>query len=209
MTKDPYLILGVSRSASDDEIKKAYRNLSRKYHPDANINNPDRDICEQKFKDVQQAYQMIMDERSKGSYGYDYNPFGNAGQTKYENDDSRYMKAVMNYINSGSYKEALNLLNTIQNRTGTWYYYSAIANAGIGNNVTAKEHIDIACRMEPHNYNFTQMKSRIENGGAWYAGQAGTYGFPGMESTGSCSKMCMYYFICSVCLGGNGVFCCI
>ena len=53
---DPYIVLGVDRSASDEEIKKAYRKLSRKYHPDANINNPNKDQAEAKFKEVQQAY---------------------------------------------------------------------------------------------------------------------------------------------------------
>ena len=57
---DPYAVLGVSRDASDEEIKKAYRSLSRKYHPDANINNPNKDQAEAKFKEVQQAYQQII-----------------------------------------------------------------------------------------------------------------------------------------------------
>ena len=60
---DPYSLLGVDRNASDDEVKKAYRRLSRKYHPDANINNPHKEEAEAKFKEVQQAYQQIMDER--------------------------------------------------------------------------------------------------------------------------------------------------
>lgn len=60
---DPYSVLGVSRDASDDEIKKAYRKLSRKYHPDANINNPNKAQAEEKFKEVQQAYEQIMKER--------------------------------------------------------------------------------------------------------------------------------------------------
>ena len=60
---DPYSVLGVPRNASDDEIKKAYRKLSRKYHPDANINNPNKDQAEEKFKEVQQAYEQIMKER--------------------------------------------------------------------------------------------------------------------------------------------------
>lgn len=64
---DPYQVLGVSRSASDDEIKKAYRNLSRKYHPDANINNPNKDQAEEKFKQVQQAYDQIMKEKQSGA----------------------------------------------------------------------------------------------------------------------------------------------
>ena len=67
--RDPYSVLGVSRDASDEEVKKAYRRLSRKYHPDANINNPNKDKAEEMFKLVQQAYKQIMDERSRGYSG--------------------------------------------------------------------------------------------------------------------------------------------
>ena len=67
---DPYSVLGVSRDASDEEIKKAYRRLSRKYHPDANINNPNKAQAEEKFKEVQQAYDQIMKEREYGSSSY-------------------------------------------------------------------------------------------------------------------------------------------
>ena len=66
---DPYSVLGVSQNASDEEIKKAYRRLSRKYHPDANINNPNKEQAEEKFKEIQQAYQQIMREREEGSSG--------------------------------------------------------------------------------------------------------------------------------------------
>lgn len=70
---DPYSVLGVSRDASDEEIKKAYRRLSRKYHPDANINNPNKEQAEEKFKEVQQAYEQIMKEKEYGSsYGGGY-----------------------------------------------------------------------------------------------------------------------------------------
>ena len=66
---DPYQVLGVSRDASDSEIKKAYRTLSRKYHPDANINNPHKEEAEEKFKELQQAYQQIINEREHGGAG--------------------------------------------------------------------------------------------------------------------------------------------
>ena len=59
---DPYEILGISRNASEQEIKKAYRKLSRQYHPDANVGNPNAAAYEEKFKQIQQAYQTIMDQ---------------------------------------------------------------------------------------------------------------------------------------------------
>ena len=65
---NPYQVLGVSADASEEEIKKAYRALSRKYHPDANINNPNKVQAEEKFKQIQEAYQQIMKERT-GGYG--------------------------------------------------------------------------------------------------------------------------------------------
>lgn len=72
---NPYDILGVSPSASDEEIKKAYRTLSRKYHPDANVGKPGEKAAEEKFKQIQQAYTQIMKEREQGyrTYGYQNN----------------------------------------------------------------------------------------------------------------------------------------
>ena len=66
---DPYSVLGVGRNATEEEIKKAYKTLSRKYHPDANINNPNRDQAEEKFKEIQAAYQQIMKEKTSGYSG--------------------------------------------------------------------------------------------------------------------------------------------
>ena len=73
---DPYSVLGVNRNATEEEIKKAYKTLSRRYHPDANVNNPNKDQAEAKFKEIQAAYQQIVDEKERGgsrnAYGGGY-----------------------------------------------------------------------------------------------------------------------------------------
>mgnify|MGYP000001839913 FL=1 len=161
--QDPYSILGVSRDASDEDIKKAYRKLSRIYHPDANINNPNKDQAEAKFKEIQQAYQQIMKEKEMGASGYTgtgsggygdagsgyggfggFGPFGgfygqytNQNQQTTETEEDIHLRATANYLNSGHYKEALNVLSGIKDRSARWYYYSSIANSGMGNNVLA------------------------------------------------------------------------
>ena len=85
---DPYKVLGVDRNASADDIKKAYRTLSKKYHPDANINNPNKEKAEEMFKLVQEAYQQIIYERqhpyaSAGSAGAGSGAYGNSGGSSY------------------------------------------------------------------------------------------------------------------------------
>ena len=156
---DPYSVLGVSRDASDDEIKKAYRKLSRKYHPDANINNPNKAQAEEKFKEVQQAYEQIMKEREYGSSG-NYNSyggfggFGTQGQNTYQDEEAVRRQAAANYINSRHYKEAMNVLSSLQQRNGQWYYLSAMANMGLGNNVNALNDARSAVNMEPDNMQY-------------------------------------------------------
>ena len=150
---DPYQVLGVSRDASDSEIKKAYRTLSRKYHPDANINNPHKEEAEEKFKELQQAYQQIINERehggaqSGGSRGYSgYGGYGGFqgfdGGFRAEGQSEEYvmhLKSAAIYIQNHYYNDAINVLNQMQERTGQWYYLSAVANMGLGNNLMALE----------------------------------------------------------------------
>ena len=98
---DPYSVLGVSRDASDEEIKKAYRKLSRKYHPDANINNPNKEQAEEKFKEVQQAYEQIMKEKEYGSSygnagGY-YGGFTGRQNSTYQDEEAIRRQAAANY----------------------------------------------------------------------------------------------------------------
>ena len=209
---DPYQVLGISRGASDEEIKKAYRALSRKYHPDANMNNPNKAQAEEKFKQVQQAYDQIMKEKEQGASGGYYGGYGDFGFGGYQNrqNSSEYenrMRAAANYIQSRHFKEALNVLNSVQERNAMWYYYSAIANNGSGNNVIALEHAKRAAAMEPSNYQYQQLVQQLEGGGMWYRDMQGPYYEYSNSGSGLCMKICIANMICNCCCGGG--FCCI
>ena len=205
--QDPYSILGVSRDASDEDIKKAYRKLSRIYHPDANINNPNKDQAEAKFKEIQQAYQQIMKEKEMGASGGFYGQYTNQNQQTTETEEDIHLRAAANYLNSGHYKEALNVLSGIKDRSARWYYYSSIANSGMGNNVLALEHAKEALRLEPSNYQYQSLVSRLENGGSWYRTQQTMYGGTPTINNDFCVKLCIANIMCNLCCGGGGFFC--
>ena len=114
------------------------------------------------------------------SQGYGYDPFGGAWQRAWEQQARQqqgdpYQRSAEQYIRYRRYQEALNTLQSSQQRDARWYYLSALANDGLGNQVTALEHIRKAVSMEPDNYTYLQTLEEIENGGATYRHQAGNY----------------------------------
>mgnify|MGYP004642254293 FL=1 len=205
MNKNPYEVLGVSPGASDEEIKKAYRDLTRKYHPDANINNPLADLAEEKFKEVQEAYDMIMRERQNGG-GYQGNySYGGSGSYQSGGEQNTQIQAVYNFINSRHYREALNLLNGMQNRNAEWYYLSAAANIGIGNNIVARDHASQAVNMDPGNPQYRQLLNQIEWNSRRYEGypqRGGSTAGNSCSSGNLCCDLWMADTLCE-CMGGD------
>ena len=218
MIDDPYQVLGVSRDATDDEIKQAYRRLAKKYHPDLHPGDP---VAAKKMQQVNAAYEQIKNpekaqprsgsQSGNGSYGYD--PFGGTWQRTYSGQSysgqtgDRYQQAAYQYIRYGRYREALNVLHSSAERNARWYYLSALANDGLGNQVTALEHIRRAVSMEPDNQVYLHTLDQIENGGASYRRQAGD--FKGFTMRGSpCASLCLCYVLQLFCCGGRGIFCC-
>lgn len=208
---DPYSVLGVSRDASDEEIKKAYRKLSRKYHPDANINNPNKAQAEEKFKEVQQAYEQIMKEREYGSYygnNRNYGGFGSQTNSGYQDEEAVRRQAAANFIQSGHYREAMNVLSSLSQKNAQWYYLSSMANMGLGNNVNALNDIRQAVNMEPDNLQYRMLLQRMEGGGTWYQEQQNPFGGMPSDNGDYCMKLCLANMLCNLCCGGGGVFCC-
>ena len=208
------MVLGVSRDASDDEIKKAYRDLTRKYHPDANVDNPLADLAEEKFKEVQEAYDTIMRERSSGSsgsYSYGGSSSGSSGSYSYGGGTSQggapdpRLQAAVNYINSRRFREALNTLDQIPERSAMWYYLSGCANAGLGNNVLARDHAAQAVNMEPNNLQYRQLLNQLDFSSRRYQSSPYGAGYGGGYSCGTgnmCCDLCIADQLCE-CMGGD------
>ena len=218
--RDPYQVLGVSPDASDEEIKKAYRALAKKYHPDL---NPGDEVAAQKMQEINAAYDQIKNPEkaagSSGSYGgsgsyesygpfggfggFGYGPFGfggyySSGRASQEEGDP-YQRSAQQYLRYRKYAEALNALENSSKRDAQWYYLSSLAHYGLGNQITALEHIRRAVSMEPDNDSYLRVLSAMEQGGTVYRQQADSYrGFS--MSSDPCASLCLCWL--------TQLFCC-
>lgn len=206
MIEDPYKVLGVSPNATDEEIKKAYRRLAKQYHPDR---NPGDKEAAKKMQQINDAYDQIKNPEKKNPYG-GYRPpyggygpqyggygpqYGGQGQTNTPN----YYAVAYQYIFFGRYREALNVLSSVQDRNARWYYLSALANDGLGNQVTALEHIRRAVSMEPDNAEYLSVLEAIEKDGHAYRRNAGNYKgfrFGGIPCLSICLCYAFQFFFC-------------
>ena len=197
---NPYEVLGVSRNASIDEIKRAYKELSRKYHPDSYVGNPLSSLAEEKFKQVQEAYDAIMKEKNG-----DYNYADNYNNNGYSNSESGEMAEVYNLLGRRAYSQALSLLDSMPNRNAKWYYYSAIAQVGLGNNLRGMEYARMAVSMEPNNIEYQNLVNRLSFQGNRYGEVRNVYrgGRSGFDDASDlCCKLWLADSLCE-CMGGD------
>ena len=318
---DPYLVLGVGRYDDDQTVKKSYRALSKQYHPDNNINNPNKAAAEETFKKIQIAYEQIMHERSLGIGGpndperfmYEDKEKRNQSQNQYQNQN-RYqsqtqsqsqtqnnqyyntrtaekertdtsdswwnnsafnqnnnnnynsgytqnnssgfrsggtggyytgtgskrnyeytnsngyyyssnftgstrtennynttgdsiLDKVASHINNRDFFKALDILSTINNRTDVWYYYSAVANLGLGNNVTAMYHAKTALNMNPNSPEYNELVRGMESGTLQYQGRADMFKPHNPKAGNICVKLIIANIALNIFCGGSGAVC--
>ncbi|MDR0862767.1 MAG: DnaJ domain-containing protein [Oscillospiraceae bacterium] len=187
---DPYSVLGVSPSATEDEVKKAYRELARKYHPDNYHDNPLADLAQEKMKEINEAYDSITKGRTGGGAGYNsnagYNP---GGRTSGAGGTAEFVR-VRKAINEGDLDYAESVLESSENRGAEWNFLMGSVYYRRGWLDKARQYYQIAVQMEPGNAEYRQALQYMAQGGSGFR-PAGFGGFT-RGGAGGCD-------VCDIC----------
>lgn len=201
---DPYKTLGVSPNAGDDEIKKAYRELARKYHPDKYRDSDLSDLAAEKMKEINAAYEEIQKIRagkSSGGYAGGYGPASGStgGSPKFAN--------IRVLINQGNHYEAERLLNETDtnDRGAEWHFLMGCVELKKGNSIDASRYFDIACTMDPSNAEYASMRMRMRSFGGMETGGYGNAS--SCSGCDICSSLICADCLCECC-GGDLISCC-
>ncbi len=206
--KDPYSVLGVSRDASDDEVKAAYRKLAKKYHPDNYADSPLADVATEKMKEVNEAYDAIMNER-KGKSG----SAGAGSRSSYSGYSGGYSSTefadVRRLINLNRLDDAEQILDGVQQsaRSAEWHFLKGYILYRRGWLDEASSYFQKACAMDPNNMEYRNAYDNMQKG---RYGSFGGYNPSGMNTNTACnicnSLVCAD--CCCECMGGDLIPCC-
>ena len=235
MINDPFQVLGVTSSATEDEIKAAYRKLAKKYHPDL---HPGSATAEAKMKEINEAYsEAIKIKKSGGTYtggyqgssqsgyqggyggfggfgGFDFGSFYQAqqqSQQSYQTQQQTYsdpiMQAAADYLRTGRFTDAMRTLNQVIEHDAAWHALSARANLGLNNRIAALQHAKTAVQMEPTNAEYQRLLEQLQYTGQAYQRSGIRFGY----SNAVCANpflSCLAINMLGRCLCGRGFFCC-
>ncbi len=208
---NPYEVLGIKEGTSKEDIKKAYRELAKKYHPDQYGDNPLKDLAEVKMRELNEAYDSLMKNHSSSNNNGSssgYNSQSNSGSTS--NDDytnSNIYQSVRMDLNSGNVPSAEQKLNSMNTKTAEWNFLMGMVHLKKGWHDSAYNFISRACTQDPNNMeyrrSFNELNTRTSNYRDNYYGRRG--------NDSGMGNMCLNLWcadtICE-CLGGDLISCC-
>lgn len=199
--KNPYEVLGVKEGASDEEIKRAYRELVKKYHPDKYVNNPLADLAAEKMKEINEAYDAL----TKGGNGNGYS----SSQSSYGRGYNVSFNTVRAAINSNNLAEAERLLNSMSDRGAEWHYLYGVICLKRGFYDMARSHFERACALDPSNPEYQNARNSMTSSFNTYrnTGNAGGYPVGGCSTCDICQGL-LCTDCCCECMGGDFIPCC-
>ena len=195
---NPYEVLGVSENADEETIKKAYKELVKKYHPDRYINNPLADLAAEMMKEINKAYDMITNKRTATNTGYNTSAGGYSTSQTHTSGQASFQN-VRILITQSRIREALEMLNLLP-KTAEWYYLSGLARMQVGWYDQAISFLQTAVQMEPNNVEYRSTLNNVMNRNRTYTSTTST----GSDSTGCCDCSdccnCCTTWLCCNCM---------
>lgn len=200
--RNPYEVLGLKEGASQDEIKRAYRELAKKYHPDQYDDNPLKNLAEERMREINEAYDALT-KNSNNNYNYtnNNNNYGNYD----DNSDSTIYQSIRVDLNRGNIVSAENKLNSITNRTAEWYFLMGIVNLKKGWIDSAYSLIQQAIAMNPNNFEYRQALNNLNIKHDNFRRSYNT-----RTSSNDCCDLCCKLWCldsCCECMGGDLITC--
>ena len=200
--KDPYQTLGVSESATDEEVKRAYRNLARKYHPDNYHDNPLADLAQEKMKEINAAYEEINKIRSGGATRTANNGYGTyqGGYSQYTQyggqSSSSVLQQVRIAIQTGNITRAEALLLNYNDHNAEWNFLRGAVCYRRGWMDEARRYYQTACQMEPNNAEYRQALEFMDNSTQTAYHPGGVFGTE-LCNANPCMTLCCTYALCN------------
>ena len=201
--RNPYEVLGVKETASPEEIKKAYRELVKQYHPDRYENNPLKDLAEEKLREINEAYDTITKNGGTSSRASNSQSYGGASNGY---SDPTLQQARMD-INRGDLSSAEARLNVVSNKNAEWHFLMGVIHLRKGWYDSANSYLNTACRMEPNNFEYRQMLNQLSRTQAGYRGTYYGQRNSSNDMCGTCLNLWMLDTCCE-CMGGDCISCC-
>ena len=209
---DPYKILGIPNTATEEEVKATYRELAKKYHPDNYADSPLADLANEKMQEINQAYDTIIANlrANKGNANGYNGGYNTAGQGSYQSSN---LSDIRHLIQQNRLVEAEELLDGIPAsfRDGEWYFLKGSVYFQRGWLDDAMNHFSTACRLNPNNPEYRAAMNRM----MWQrqGNMGGPYRTTNMPVGGGCSScdMCSGLLCadcCCECIGGDLIPCC-
>ena len=214
---DAYRVLGVSRDASDEEIKSAYKKLATKYHPDNYVNNPLEDLAAEKMKEINAAYdEIITDRRSAKHTGSAAGSGAGPTSSQRRYGATTQFGDVRKLIEQGRIVEAEEILDGVPvgSRSAEWYFLKGSIFYNRAWLEDALKYFQQAQSMDPGNPEYAAAIRQIQSqrGGAMYGNPYGG-GYNTNPNVGGCSAcdVCNGLICadcCCECMGGDLIRCC-
>ncbi|SKA85256.1 DnaJ domain-containing protein [Caloramator quimbayensis] len=201
--KNPYEVLGIKEGATKEEIRQAYRELVKKYHPDRYSDNPLKDLAEEKMREINEAYDYLMKNQDES-----FNYRGDNNSYSYNSSYNDSFKRVRSFIQMNNIRAAEDELSRINMRNGEWYYLRGIISMKKGWYSEGYEDLQRAVQMDPSNLEFREALNRAVSGNRAYK-DSSYYRRGGSDNDLCTTCACLLCSDqCCECMGGDLISCC-